>query len=98
MKKVIKSFPKFSGLLTAGSNKVTEIGAAGGRYELRNYFRLFFEVGFILRSSIFSKNCFRSRSFGFFFFNFRCDERLVGTSETRSSFLWSMLIKKVGKN
>ena len=31
MKKIIKSFPKFSGLLTAGSNKITEIGAAGGR-------------------------------------------------------------------
>ena len=98
MKKVIKSFPKFSGLLTAGSNKVTEISAAGSRYELRNYYRLFFEIVFILRSSIFPKNCFKSRPFEFFFFNLRCDERLVGTGETGSSFLWSMLIKKVGKN
>ena len=70
----------------------------GGRYELRNYFRLFFEVGFILRSSIFSKNCFKSRPFGFLFFNLRCDERLVGTIKTGSSFLLSMLVKKVGKN
>ena len=75
-----------------------EISAAGGRYELRNYFRLFFEVRFILRSSIFPKYGFKSRPFGFFFFNFRYDERLVGTSETGSSFLWSMHIKKVGKN
>ena len=98
MKKVIKSFPKFSGLLTAGSNYFTEISAAGGRYELRNYFRLFFEIVFILRSSIFPKNCFKSRPLGFLFFYFGCDESLMGTSKIGSSFLWSMLIKKVGKN
>ena len=67
MKTIIKSFPKFPGLLTASSNLVTNISAAGGRYELRNYFRLFFEVGFILSSSILSKNCFKSRSLDFCF-------------------------------
>ena len=42
---------------------------------------------------MFAKKCFKSRPFGFFFFNFRCNRGLVGTSEAESSFLRSTFIK-----